>query len=242
MVSVLEDESGPPKFGPIENENRTKALRKGLILDMMPHVLALLTLFGRIETTRLTGIKAGRYTYTTERGRTRKASIRKETFAHIIFSLSDYNEQVIQGNAYVGKGIRGSTDLNIEGSVKLLELQGINGNKIRFDLRSSYKEGAAKITVIENSKEVSFDDLYRNAYGTIIRRVVNQRLDAPSMKLGFDMSCELAKNILISIDEMRHPLNRRKQPLPPYHIKRTTDGTSGAPYLEEVVKILDATF
>ena len=66
----LEDHSGgDPAFagakgarqGPIENDLRVKALRNGVVLDLMPHVIAIMAHFGRVETLRVTQVRPGKY-------------------------------------------------------------------------------------------------------------------------------------------------------------------------------------
>ncbi len=82
---LLEDRSGP-YIGPIEKDNRSSSLQKGLILDLFPHVLAILTYFGSIQSVKIRGLKVARYQYQTK-DEVVPASIPKETFAHICFSF-----------------------------------------------------------------------------------------------------------------------------------------------------------
>jgi hypothetical protein len=235
-----EDLSGPPSVGPLENEGRN-SLASGLIMDLMPHVPAILGSFGWIETLRLTGLRVGRYTFIDNNGQLKEAKIKNETFAHVGFSFFHHELGLpsIKGNAYVGKGIRGSTKLGIEGSVKLLELRGRNSKRVRLDFRSS-GEGASTAMLIDKKGHVDhLDDMFHDAYAVLLRRVIRQRLDDPNHVLRFDLPIESAKSILIALDEMRHPLKRMTESFPTYHIKKSNDDTSGAPFLEEVVNRLE---
>lgn len=237
----LEDGSdGLRSVGPIENKGRANAVQHGLIMDMMPHVPAILSNFGIVDSIRVLGVRAGRYTFTDKDGTVKDAAIPNETFGHVKFSFRGFDLKPIIGEAFVGKGIGGSHVLEMRGAVKLLELHGKNGNKYHFDLRSSNDGG--KVTLIKKSKSKKskrfyLTELYRDAYGTLIKKVVEQRLENSDDLLWFDMPVELAKNILISIEEMRHPL-KKVNLLPTYHINPPDEKGSGAPYLEDVIKIL----
>jgi predicted dehydrogenase len=221
-----EDKSGPPRYGPLENELRD-SLKNGLIMDLMPHIPAILGYFGIMETIRLTGLSAARYTFVDENGLIQEAKIKRETFAHVGFSFMGrwpLPPETIHGDAYLGKGIRGSETLEKTGDIKLLVLEGVNSKQYRFDFRSG------KVVRIDKKKKVTeFGQMYHDPYAALIRRIVRQKLDDPTEALLFDLPIESAKNFLVSIDEIRHPLKRTSEPLPTYHIDR-----NGAPYLEKV--------
>ena len=104
---LLEDRSEAFK-GPIEAEMRKSALQKGLILDLFPHILALLHNLGKVETITISKVRVGRYSYEDEEGNIKKASTSKETFAHLEFSIKSYSDKSVLVNAYIGKGISGT--------------------------------------------------------------------------------------------------------------------------------------
>jgi GFO/IDH/MocA oxidoreductase family protein len=154
----LEDHSGAdPTYpaaavrrdGPIENEQRVQTLMQGMILDGMPHMIALLAHFCRVETLRVTQVQAGQYVGVDGDPSTR-TDIAKETFAAVEFVCADHDGNLVQGLAYVGKGVRGVRALgpDYDRNVKLLEVEGLNGNRGRFDLRSS-GPGAGKAYLID---------------------------------------------------------------------------------------------
>lgn len=117
----LEDKSGDdPVFagaqgdrqGPIENEGRVKALDQGLTLDLMPHVIAILARFGRVETIRVTHVRAGKYAGVGGDD-AKVAEIRGETFAAIRFQFIPYGDKLppAQGVAYLSLPWQGSEGL-----------------------------------------------------------------------------------------------------------------------------------
>jgi predicted dehydrogenase len=225
-----EDGSGPPRGGPLENELRD-SLKNGLIMDLMPHIPAILSYFGIMETIRLTGLRAARYTYEFN-GEIREAKIQTETFAHIGFSFMGREPlapKTIHGDAYLGKGIKGSRRLERQGNLKLLVLEGVNSKQYHFDFVSG-----KVVEIGKRNKRTPFGEMYHDPYAALIRRIVRQKLDDQSEPLIFDLPVESAKNILVSIDEMRHPLKNRTEPLPLYHIT-----AEGAPYLEDVVEAVE---
>jgi len=220
---------------PIAALGRSKSLESGLILDMMPHVPAVLSNFGIVDSIRVLGVRVGRYKYIDKKGREQEASIPKETFAHIRFSFRGFDLLPITGDVYLGKGIKGSSDLQKTGDIKLLDLIGANGNTFRFDLRGS-QEGGNVVLIDKKKEERFFLKLIPDAYGTIIRLVVEDKLKASDGQLFFDMPLELAKNIRLAIEEMLHPIKGKV--IPTYHISAPINGTSGAPYLEELVRTI----
>jgi hypothetical protein len=231
--SLFRDERGHSFTNdPIEALGRSKSLQSGLILDMMPHVPAVLSYFGIVDSIRVLGVRVGRYTYTDKYGNKQEASIPRETFAHIRFSFRGYDSQPIKGDVFLGKGIRGSTDLEKEGDIKLLELMGKKGKKFKFDLRGS-ADGGDVVLVDKKNNEHFLIKLVPDAYGTIIRLIVESKLNGTQSPLFFDMPVELAKNIRIAIEEMLHPI-KNVDLNPAYHISAPNGDVSGAPYLELV--------
>jgi predicted dehydrogenase len=119
--------------GPIENEGRVDALRYGLVLDLMPHVLSVLEYFGDPETIEVRSVRPGIYAGVDFDPR-KVAEIKNETFAAIEFEFRDNVGRPISGEAYVGKGIFGSEQYpDMDGNVKVLEVEGESGDKLVFD-------------------------------------------------------------------------------------------------------------
>jgi predicted dehydrogenase len=125
----------PERNGPIEIVAREGTLQEGLLLDMMTHMPALLNYFGDVNSVEVQEIKAAKY-----RGVGYDdaifAKIEGETFAAVKFTFSDDDEQndgLIEGEAYVGKGILGSEEHKLLGNVKLLELEGSTGVKLQLN-------------------------------------------------------------------------------------------------------------
>jgi predicted dehydrogenase len=245
---LLEDRSAA-FTGPIEEENRSSSLQKGLILDLFPHILAILTYFGSIESVRVSGLNVARYNYEAEDGSIVEASIPRETFAHISFSFISLAGKKITADAYLGKGISGSTELGIKGDVKRLELVGKNGRKCRFDLRNTDHGGTGKVEIINKDGMASpdlFMELYPEPYPELVHRVVDKYLHNPAKPLGFSLSLQQAKDCLTCIHEILSLVElfeKTKNPIPSYTIKtaRSKEGqepASVAPTLEEVMREL----
>src|SRR5258708_38217195 len=160
-------------------------------MDLMPHIPAILGYFGIMETIRLTGLRAARYTYTDAEGNTKNAKIEAETFAHVGFSFMarwPLPPETIHGDAYLGKGIRGSRKLEKEGDIKLLVLEGVNSKQYHFDFTTG------KVVRIDKKKKVTdYGEMYRDPYAALIRRIVRQKLDDPKEALLFDLPVESAK-------------------------------------------------
>jgi predicted dehydrogenase len=232
---LLENRSGPPRVGPLENDSRVKATRAGLILDLMPHIPAILSMFGVVETIRVSGMRVGQYTGV-DGDPSKRSLIDNETFAHVRFGfLSHRPGHFIRGNAYIGKGIRGSKALGIEGEVKLLELEGANGRKLRCDLRSSGNGSSKAWSISKDGKKKLACDLTPEPYDLLIRDAVRS-LEDPSHVSQLSLPVETAKSVLSTLEEMRWAIRPlKKEALPTYAL-----GTGGdqAPYLEDVVAML----
>lgn len=241
---LLEDGSGNWQ-DPIRKSKRADALRDGLILDLFPHVLALLNYFGVVETFRLTNLKVGRYFHYDKDGNKLEAPISNETFAHIQFSFKDFYRKRIKGNAYIGKGLAGSTELKIEkGDVKRLELHGENGNKCIFDLRNPKKSYTSPVNPKVEVRDIDGNlidnqifELYKNPYDELIERIILQKKDDLNGDLGFDLSYEEAKNfldIMYEINLSKQLINKSHRKIPLYEIKFDAGGNSLASTVEEV--------
>ncbi|MFQ6114793.1 MAG: Gfo/Idh/MocA family oxidoreductase [bacterium] len=235
----LEDHSGgDPKFhplfqrdGPLENEQRVKALQQGVILDGMPHMIALLAHFCRGETLRVTKVQAGQYIGVDGNSK-KRTEVEKETFAGVEFVCADYQGHLVAGNAYVGKGVRGVEELGPEYdyNVKLLVIEGLNGNKVCFDLRSS-GPGASEAQLIDkNGKTQFWFKLNPKPYETFLEKVA----DGIYLDDRVALHVETGKRILEILEDMRHPIpDKNEIPEYPCGMKNVRPSL----YLE---KILDA--
>ena len=218
--------------GPIENEQRVRTLSQGLILDGMPHVIALLAHFCRVETLLVTRVRAGQYIGVDDNPN-KRTGIKKETFAEVGFVCRDYAYHPVEGTVYVGKGVRGVKALGpgYDYNTKLFDIEGLNGNRARFDLRSS-GEGSSTGYLLDNSGNTVFAfPLNRRPYETFLEKLadggyLNQRLA---------LNIELGKRILEVLQDMRYPIPMKKQiPTYPSGMK----GKRHSLYLEDIVKSL----
>jgi predicted dehydrogenase len=239
---LLEDHSAP-YLGPIEKEGRSSSLQHGLILDLFPHALAILGYFGSVSSVEITGLKVGRYTYEDESGAVQPASIPRETFGHISFRFMNRAGRIVTADAYLGKGISGSTTSGMPGGdVKLLELLGKNGKKCVFDLRNTSKGGKGTITVVhrDGTAEV-INELLDEPYAVLISRTVDKYLKSPEKDLRFALTVDQAKNILTCIEEIMSLVSlyeKTGKAMPTYQIKTARDDKeprSIAPSLEDVL-------
>jgi predicted dehydrogenase len=207
----LEDHSGAdPTYadaaninrdGPIENEQRVRTLDQGVLLDGMPHMIALLAHVGRVETLRISRIRAGQY-IGVDGDPDKRTEISKETFAATEFVCADFNGNRILGAAYVGKGVRGVRTLGAEfdHNVKLLEIEGLNGHKARFDLRSS---GSGRASLIDETDKVQLEfALYRAPYEVFLSKVA----DGTYLAENIGLHVEVGKRILEVLEDMRYPI------------------------------------
>ncbi len=238
---LLEDHSAP-YAGPIEKEGRAGSLQHGLILDLFPHALAILGYFGSVSSVKVTGLKVGRYTYEDENKAAVPASIPRETFGHISFTFDGRAGRPISADAYVGKGISGSSEAGMEnGDVKLLELLGKNGRKCVFDLRNTSRGGTGAIKIVgKDGRSEIINELLDEPYAVLINRTVDKYLKSPEKDLRFSLTVEQAKNILTCIQEIMSLVSlfeKTGTEIPSYRIKTGSDGekpVSAAPTLEEV--------
>jgi len=203
---------------------------QGVILDGMPHMPAILAHFGRVETLRVTRVRAGQYVGV-DSIPNKRTEIEKETFAEVGFVFADYAGHRVEGTTYVGKGVRGVQALGPEYdyNVKLLEVEGLNGNKARFDLRSS-GQGSSEAHLIdkEGRTQLRFD-LNRRPYKTFLEKVADGTyLDAPPLAL----NVEVGKRILEILEDMRFPIpDRDSLPTYPCGMKNVRESL----YLEDIL-------
>jgi predicted dehydrogenase len=241
---LLEDRSGP-YAGPIEKEGRTGSLQNGLIMDLFPHALAILGYFGSVSTINLQGLRVGRYTYEDEKGEVVSSAIPRETFGHINFTIRGRAGKLITADAYVGKGVSGSTEVGIEnGDVKMLELLGRNGKKCVFDLRNTSRGGKGTVKIVDkNGDSEVINELFDEPYAVLVNRTVEKYLKSPEKDLRFSLTVQQAKDCLTCIEEIFSLVDlfeKTGTEIPAYHIKTVPgehgeEAKSAAPTLEQIV-------
>jgi predicted dehydrogenase len=128
---------------PIESD-RVRSLQHGLTLDLLPHLLALLTFFGDILTIDdIVVHRVWRYDPLEARSTDKPPKVtniehefRNETACRIDFTFEDYtnNGFRVPCRALVGKGF--SRD------VKYLEVRGLTGHSLRIDLNKTKPDNA----------------------------------------------------------------------------------------------------
>ncbi len=106
---------------------------------------------------------------------------------------------------YLVKGI----SCGNEGDIKRLELIGKNGRKCIFDLRNSTKGGTGEVKIVNKKGQTlrEFDELFDEPYATLINRVLLREIKNPDKNLRFDLPVEVAKSILMCIDEISSLVN-----------------------------------
>lgn len=236
--------------GAIEIDGREEALVEGLILDLMPHVVAMVAQFAYPETIRVTEVRAGQY-----RGvngdPNMAATIPNETFAEVRWICAAHATlEEIECVSYVGKGIRGvkalGTDYN--GNAKLLELEGENGNKVRFDLRKSGVGSATGAlydrddTLCQHPQEAW--PLHVNGYVLLLQLICAGDYSSPASN-ALALSVEVGKRMLEVLEDMRYPMriirNDAKQ-LQTYQGGMFTSPSRPSAYLEEAREELEPLF
>lgn len=121
--------------------DRVRSLQHGLTLDLLPHLAALLTYFGRVDTIddiRVMDVRAYQPLEAADpadpsRRRPIGDEFRHETYSRVRFTFKDHpdSDYPVPCDALVGKGC--SRD------VKYLEVEGVNGNAARIDLTAEPK-------------------------------------------------------------------------------------------------------
>jgi predicted dehydrogenase len=178
--------------GPIENEGRIDTLQAGISLDLLPHLLALLSYFGKPQTFKVAakGIRAARYVGV-DYDYQKSASIKGETFAALEFSFVNNSGRRTWGEAYIGKGIHGSTEHPaLKNDVKLLELEGEWGKKIEFDFTNSVVSAVTKNSGKSTIKPIV--DLEPDPYYYLLRNIALKRRG-----LGADLGIPIKTGALI---------------------------------------------
>jgi predicted dehydrogenase len=163
--------------GPIEIENRIQTLNDGLSLDMLPHLFAIVFYFGDPRTVEITELCPAKYAGVNFNDQ-EVAGIAGETFAAIKFVFKDHSNHRVTGEAYIGKGIRGSRKYpSMDGNVKVLELEGEWGGRvIEFDFNNSIISEISTITSPGDAPEPDpLVDLEPDPYYYLCRDIVFKR-------------------------------------------------------------------
>jgi predicted dehydrogenase len=230
---MLEDHSGTDenylqkradRNGPIENEGRVDALQSGLALDLLPHLLAILYHFGDLRTINVSELRAARYVGV-DYDYDKSTEIAGETFAAVTFSFIDNHSRQVTGEAYVGKGIRGSNKFpSMDGNVKVLELLGTWGS-IEFDFNSNTE------SFITGSKQEPIMDLEPDPYYYLLRDVALKRLNR-----GTDLGMPIATGGLI-LEKIMSQITSRTcgVHLPTYKLGNKKNNTL-PPVLEDLLR------
>lgn len=216
--------------GPIETECRQDTLQQGLVLDMMPHMPALLSYFGHVGEIDVNVVRAARYAGV-DYVDNLESEIENETFAALNFEFTDHTNRLVDGEAYIGKGIRGSIyHPKLEGNVKLLELEGTSGKRIQFDFRNNV------VCCVNRNTTDDLGTLDQYPYYYLLRKIAQS--EEPPAEIGdknsVTMSVKTGKRILKMIsDDIRYHI---KPPLPTYLLGNQLGRFP--PYLEHLIDSL----
>lgn len=243
----LEDKSGADpvyasqrggRQGPIENESRTEALRDGLLLDLMPHVIAVLAHFGVVSTIELESLRAGKYTGV-DGNDEKPAGINGETFAEARFVFRSHLGNQTKGVAYIGKGVKGisADQAHYNGNAKFLVLEDPHGRKATFDFRRSGASDTSKSVWFDEQGEEHYRfDLYSEPYYVFLRSVLSLAHYDDRIALPI----EVGKSTLQVIEDMRYPILRRNQELHLYPCG--IFGQRDSLYLQDISNCLPAIY
>jgi predicted dehydrogenase len=231
FMDVLKRDALKNRNGPIENERRQPSLQDGMIFDLMPHMMALLSYFGPIGEVHVRSVKAAQYRGVDFKDEVR-AEIENETLAAVEFTFLTLHNQPAIGEAYVGKGVRGAKEFpDMDGNVRVLELEGERGGykrKIRLDFRNN------GIWYVSNKKKSQLLELERDPYWYFMEDIFYS--EARGTRLGLQL--DHGKQILEKLIDMRHGI---KSPLPDtYPLGNRKGGLPG--YLEDILETLTPVF
>ncbi|MCH8296145.1 Gfo/Idh/MocA family oxidoreductase [Candidatus Poribacteria bacterium] len=220
--------------GPIESEQRVDALKEGMILDGFPHMLALLDYFGRLETVRVTRVRAGQYTGV-DNDPDKRTEIDKESFAEVEFVFADHAGNLVEGRGYTGKGVRGVKALgsDYDRDAKLLEIEGRNGKSVRFDLRGSGQKSCRAYLIDQDGSTKDTFSLHQKAYQALVKRIAQ----GTYLEDNIGLNVEHGKRILEVLGDMRYPILEIKnqgQNLPTY--PSGMQGQRESLYLEDLLE------
>lgn len=135
---------------PIERE-RERTLQHGLMLDMLPHMFAMLAYFGYVSTVDdIRIVESGQYEPLISQDKSCKqyneisSWYKNETYARVRFTFEDYAGNRVPCLGVVGKGF--------SEEVKYMEVVGVNGNAVRIDL------------VVKNPSDYPYDTIFLLAH------------------------------------------------------------------------------
>jgi hypothetical protein len=131
----------------------------------------------------------------------------------------------MEATAYVGKGVRGVRALGsrYDRHTKLLEIEGLNGRRARFDLETS----TVYCLDEKNRSEIEFS-LNRNPYEALLERV----LEGSYLEDGIAVNVEVIKRMMEVLEDIRYGISTNDE-VPTYPASSTKVGES--PYLEEIL-------
>jgi hypothetical protein len=240
------NEIDPEINGPIEIPNRQVALNKGMVFDLGSHMLSLLHYFGDPITMEVEKIWAGQYVGLGFDEQT-KTKIDGETFAAIEFTFSNDLGNLVEGTAFLGKGIRGIDDpnrfgLNLDkpelGEVKLLEIEGDSGKKLQVFFKRRRLEDREDLARLISSDGIPLDDellpIARNPiekypYFYIFKKAMESPEEYNPYEEDLFINAEEAKSFLVTIEEIRRKIEagvkKRKDGFPKYKLgKKLSNG------------------
>jgi predicted dehydrogenase len=197
LAKGLSDENGP-----LENAQRLKATKSGLIYDQMSHLPAILLYFGDPTTIRPYEVRAAKYTGV-KYDDAAEAGIPYETFAAVKFNFNikrDEDTYEVLGEAYIGKGILGVSEYkHLRHNTKVLEVTGANYRKIVFDLVNG------EVWALEGGKREALFYTQRNPYYYFVSAL----LENPRQAYLASMSVDTGLDILNILDKMHAPIKQR---------------------------------
>jgi predicted dehydrogenase len=183
----------------IEQEGRLDTLREGLLLDLMPHALALVTLLGKLDslpedyTNKIkAAIDEDDY----------RAGMKNETFAYVQFPFATYDGRQVEAEAYVGKAI--GREEEEQSTPKRLEIIGGKDGDRRVIV--DFKEGEIRLEMPDGQggKRTAYLCPLHSPYQILVRSLVEGYYN--DNRLGF--SVESGKEVLIAIDRMRDRIKK----------------------------------
>ncbi len=161
----------------IEAEERVKALSGGLILDLLPHLFALLMYIGPLDSITKNQIEIMGAKY-------RNAKIPNETFAAARFPMKSYGHDEITVEAFVGKAVGRSDDpamyhhpIPQKTEIKYFEIE--NNSVKRKRLRFDFALEPPKLFYLEDDppKEIGLGDLDGTPHHSLIDSIIRDTYD-----------------------------------------------------------------
>jgi predicted dehydrogenase len=183
----------------IVQEGRLDTLKEGLLLDLMPHALALVTLLGRLNSLPQDYTNKIKAAIDEEDYR---AGMRNETFAYVLFPFETYDGQQVKAEAFVGKAIGRESDE--KSTPKRMEIIGGKGGdrKVLVD----FKEGEVRLEMPADAgkKRTAYLCPLHSPYQILMRSLVEGYYD--DNRLGFSVAS--GKEVLQAIDRMRRSIKQ----------------------------------